>query len=70
MSIWARAAMTCASARVIKPLDSERELIMRQAIFADPQQLHSSNDAIDRYFLSGNSWLNWLRSLIAPRRGD
>ncbi|MCB1645734.1 MAG: acyltransferase [Pseudomonadales bacterium] len=57
-------------ARVIKPLDSERELIMRQAIFADPQQLHSSNDAIDRYFLSGNSWLNWLRSLIAPRRGD
>jgi acetyltransferase-like isoleucine patch superfamily enzyme len=57
-------------ARVIKPLDTERELIKRESLFKDPAALQAQLDAIDAYVLTPNTLLNWLRTKWFPRRGD
>ena len=58
------------TARVIKPLDPAREITTRAALFADREKLMKEMDNIDRYVLTRNGWLGWIRSLIAPRQGD
>ncbi len=57
-------------ARVIKPLDAQRELTTRASIFEDMGELNYRMDAINRYILHHNSLLDWLRTKILPRRGD
>ena len=57
-------------ARVVKPLDPERDLVTRATIFTDPDALHRRVDSIDRYVLGNNSLPGWIRSWIFPRRGD
>lgn len=57
-------------ATVIKPLDPDRELVVRETIFRDPQALEKSVDDIDRYVLFHNTVIGWLRARLFPRRGD
>jgi acetyltransferase-like isoleucine patch superfamily enzyme len=57
-------------AKVVKTLDSDRELRRREDLLHDAQALDASMDGIDRYLLGNNSWLGWLRSIVLPRRGD
>lgn len=57
-------------ARVIKPLDPDRDLVKRETIFADLDALAHRMNQIDRYFLGGNSVFRWIRAKLAPRRGD
>ncbi len=57
-------------ARVVKPLDPNRELVKRHTIFEDNAALDQKMDDINRYFLSGNSLLSWLRVILKPKKGD
>lgn len=57
-------------ATVIKPLDADRELVVRETIFSDPAALEKSVDDIDRYVLYHNTLLGWLRAWLFPKRGD
>lgn len=57
-------------AAVIKPLDPDKELVTRASLFEDPVKLEREMDAIDRYVLSRNTLLDWLRVKWFPRQGD
>lgn len=57
-------------ARVIKPLDPDRELVTRASIFTDPPALEEQMDRVERYVLHHNTLLGWLRTILFPRRGD
>ena len=57
-------------ARVVKHLDPARTLVTRASLFTDPAALAHQNDQIDRYVLTKNSLLNWLRTYFFPRRGE
>jgi serine acetyltransferase len=57
-------------ARIIKELDPERALTRREDLLKDGDALDRQIDDLDRYLLSSNSWLRWLRSLINPQQGD
>ena len=57
-------------ARIIKELDPEKTLTKREDLLNDGPTLDRQIDDLDRYLLSSNSWLRWLRSLVNPRRGD
>ncbi len=57
-------------AKVIKPLDPERELITRASLLEDSAALDEEMDKLERYLLGSNTFLDWLRSVVLPRRGD
>ncbi|MEE8245613.1 MAG: DapH/DapD/GlmU-related protein, partial [Pseudomonadales bacterium] len=57
-------------ATVVKPLDPGTQLVGRDALLADAQALELATDNMDKYLLGNNTWLNWLRTLVKPRRGD
>jgi acetyltransferase-like isoleucine patch superfamily enzyme len=57
-------------ARIIKELDPEKALTRREDLLRDGPALDRQIDDLDRYLLSSNSWLRWLRSLVNPRQGD
>ena len=57
-------------ARVVKPLDPEKQLITRAELFRDPDMLQRDMDRIDEFVLTSNSFANWLRVKLFPRRGD
>ncbi|QQD18981.1 acyltransferase [Spongiibacter nanhainus] len=57
-------------ARVVKELDPERGYTPRGAFFKDPAALEKFYDDVDHMVLSKNGTLNWLRTLVWPRRGD
>jgi acetyltransferase-like isoleucine patch superfamily enzyme len=57
-------------AAVLKRLDPEKGMRTRRDWLSDPGALASQFDLLDRHFLRGNSWLGWVRALLAPRRGD
>ena len=57
-------------ARVIKPLDPERELITRASLFKNPGALQDEMDKVERWILGRNTLLGWLRSILLPNRGD
>ena len=57
-------------AKVVKPLDPDRELITRQTLFDDPEALADEMDKVDRWILGQNSTIGWVKSRLFPRRGD
>ena len=57
-------------ARIVKQLDTDREMITRADFFAEPEKQEAFFDGIDKYTLSKNGLLNWLRTLICPTRQD
>jgi acetyltransferase-like isoleucine patch superfamily enzyme len=57
-------------ARVVKNLDTDRKMITRADFFAEPEKQEAFFDGIDKYTLSKNGLLNWLRTLIFPTRQD
>lgn len=57
-------------AAVVKPLDPDRPLVKRETLFTDPHALMDQMLKIDRYVLSSNTTLGWLRTRLFPRRGD
>ena len=57
-------------ARIIRELDPEKTLTRREDLLQNGPALDRQIDDLDRYLLSSNSWLRWLRSLVNPRRGD
>lgn len=57
-------------ARVIKPLDPDREIKTRAEWFSDPVTLFEEIDGIDREKLGGNTLSDWIRSSLFPTRGD
>ena len=57
-------------ARVVKTLDTDRTQRTRAQLLADPVQLRAQLRDLDRYLLKPNGWLNWLRTLVTPRRSD
>lgn len=57
-------------ARVIRPLDPEQAIRRREDLLRDGPALDRQIDALDRYLLAPNGWLRWLRSIMAPKRGD
>lgn len=57
-------------AKIVKQLDEDAEFGTRKAFFSDPAEFAARYDRIDYMVLKDNGWLNWLRTLIAPRRGD
>jgi acetyltransferase-like isoleucine patch superfamily enzyme len=57
-------------AKVIKPLDPDKELVTRETLFTDPAALARQTDAINRYVLTSNSFFHWIRTIFFPKRGD
>lgn len=57
-------------AAVVRPLDPARELVRRETLLADPEDLERRMDGLDRYLLGSNGWFGWLRSLLAPSTDD
>jgi acetyltransferase-like isoleucine patch superfamily enzyme len=57
-------------AKVVKTLDPDREIITRAQMFENPDEMAAYIDRLDRYLLKDNSFLNWIRMLFSPRRGD
>jgi acetyltransferase-like isoleucine patch superfamily enzyme len=57
-------------ARPVKTLDPAQPVRGRAAMFADPDTARRWYDDLDRYLLHGNSLAGWLRTRLAPRRGD
>jgi acetyltransferase-like isoleucine patch superfamily enzyme len=57
-------------ARVIKELDPGVTVKKREELLADGAALDHQIDKLDRYLLSSNSWLRWLRSLVNPQKDD
>lgn len=57
-------------ARIIKAINPKRRMLMRELIFRDAQHYYHNQDQLDRYLLTNNGWLNWLRSVFFPNRND
>jgi len=57
-------------ARIIRELDPDTAIRKREDLLGDGPALDSQIDELDRYLLSSNSWLRWLRSFVNPRRDD
>ena len=57
-------------ARVIRQLDPDKPLRRREDLLRDGAALDLRIDELDRYLLSSNGWLRWLRSLVNPQRDD
>lgn len=57
-------------AKVVRELDTAREFRKREDLFANADKLAHEMDQLQRYLLRENTILNWLRTLVAPRRGD
>jgi acetyltransferase-like isoleucine patch superfamily enzyme len=57
-------------ARVVRALDPETPIRLREQLYADPTALRAEMDKLESYFLRGNSLLGWLRALVAPSRRD
>jgi len=57
-------------ARVIRELDPQRDIRKRQDLYADPEALEAEMSKLERYFLRENSFLSWLRALVAPSKTD
>lgn len=57
-------------AKIVKQLDTDRKMITRADFFADPENLEIFFDGIDKFTLSQNTLLNWLRAISFPSRKD
>lgn len=56
--------------RVVKELDSEREMITREDMFADPKKLHDTTQYLYKWMLEGNTLPGWVRTKIKPTKKD
>lgn len=54
-------------AKVVKELDTARELVTRMDYFADPAAQAEFFDAVDKAVLAENSLWRWLLSIVYPR---
>ncbi len=57
-------------ARVVKKLDPGKQMITREQWFSDPTRLFKEFDQFDRAMLKNNTFLNWLRHIFYPRKGE
>lgn len=57
-------------AKVVKTLDAGTVLTSRASLFENKADLDQRMDALDQWALKPNTLWQWLRVLIAPRRGD
>jgi acetyltransferase-like isoleucine patch superfamily enzyme len=57
-------------ARVAKTLDPTRNITTRKQWYADPVRLQHDIEEMQRNDLEGNTFRDWLRYLIHPRKGD
>jgi acetyltransferase-like isoleucine patch superfamily enzyme len=57
-------------ARVIKTINPNRRMLKRELLFQDAEHYFYNQDQLDRYMLSNNGWLNWLRSIFKPNKKD
>lgn len=55
-------------ARVVKPLDTSREIITRKQRFSDTEQMTRLLESAEKSFLAGNTLAGWLRHMLFPRR--
>jgi acetyltransferase-like isoleucine patch superfamily enzyme len=57
-------------ARVVKHLNPARRFLKREFLFTQSQNYWQQEEAIQEYCQANNTWLGWLRSIIAPNRND
>lgn len=57
-------------ARVVKELDTERNMVTRENMFEDPQKLHDTTQYLYKWILQDNSLLGWIRAKLRPTRKD
>ncbi len=57
-------------AKVIKTINPKRKMLKREKLFEQGEFYLQNQRDLDRYVLSGNGWLNWLRSVLFPTRQD
>lgn len=57
-------------AGVVRRLDPARTLVRRESLLADPEDLDSRMDGLDRQMLGDNTWLGWVRALLWPSERD
>lgn len=57
-------------ARVVKELDPARTIRRREDLYSDPEALAADMQQLDRFFLKDNSFLSWMRALVAPSKRD
>ncbi len=57
-------------ARVVKHLDPDREFVTRSRFFSNPDALFKGFDGMDLDILKENTFFNWIRTLLFPRKGD
>lgn len=55
---------------IVKELDPDRPIKTRADYFANPAQLETFFDGVDKMVLSKNGFFNWLRILIMPNARD
>jgi acetyltransferase-like isoleucine patch superfamily enzyme len=53
-------------AKVIKPLDPEREIITRKDRFSDTAAMNDVFETAEKQLLNGNSFAGWIKSLFFP----
>jgi len=57
-------------AKVIRNLDTEREITTREQWFSNPQKLFRDFDTFDKAALKKNSLAHWMRCLFFPSKRD
>lgn len=57
-------------AQVVKVLDPKKPIRTREDWYGDYEKLLNEFDQLDREKMLDNTWLSWIRTLIAPRKGD
>lgn len=57
-------------AKVIKAINPKRRMLKRERLFERGEFYAQNQKALDRYVLSGNTWWDWLRSMVFPTRQD
>ncbi len=57
-------------ARVIRPLDDSQQIRPRSSLLANHTQLAEDMDKLEKLFRQDNSWLKWLKTVIAPGPRD
>lgn len=57
-------------AKVVKELDTTREMITREDMFEDPKALHEQTQYLYKLILKGNSLFGWIRTKTRPTNKD
>ncbi|MES1990500.1 MAG: acyltransferase [Pseudomonadota bacterium] len=57
-------------ARVVRELDPTRDMIKREVLFSEPDEMARTMDQLTRYLLKDNTLWSWIRSVLAPTTKD